>query len=359
MDKHREKVLAAMSGGVDSSVAAALLKEQGYHVTGVIMKIWDGKGSVPNSRRHGCYGPEEEEDIADAHRVAQILGIPLRVIDLTREYKSTVLDYFCQEYCSGRTPNPCARCNQRIKFDSLVQKAGSSGLQFDYIASGHYARIEYEPESGRYLLKKAADLSKDQSYFLSLLSQGQLSRLIFPLGNYTKDEVRKIAAGCGLEVAEKPDSQNFIAGDYTSVIEVPAAPGPVLDKDGNVLGSHRGIHSYTIGQRKGLNLSTGSSLYITAIDPERNAVIVGSRDEVYCSECTVSDLNWIAVGGINQPLTLEVKIRSSHREARADVIPLENGRVRAKFREPQMAVTPGQVSVFYHGDTVVGAGIIN
>ncbi|MDD5126797.1 MAG: tRNA 2-thiouridine(34) synthase MnmA, partial [Dehalococcoidales bacterium] len=246
------RIAVAMSGGVDSSVAAALLKQQGCQVTGITMKIWDGKDLPATGRHHGCYGTEETADIEDARRVAESLQIPFRVIDLTGEYKSVVLDYFCKEYLSGRTPNPCVRCNQRIKFQALVEKARETGLEFDFIASGHYARIEYNHELNCYLLKKAKDLSKDQSYFLSFLTQEQLSRLILPLGGYTKDEVRKMATQFGLEIADKPDSQNFISGGYSAMIETEGKPGPIIDTGGKVIGEHRGIQYYTVGQRKGL-----------------------------------------------------------------------------------------------------------
>ncbi len=359
MDKNQIKVLVAMSGGVDSSVTAALLKEQGYQLTGVTMKIWGGTSSSAVIKHHGCYGPGEEEDIEDARQVASQLGIPFRVIDLTQEYASVVLDYFCQEYLSGRTPNPCVRCNHRIKFNALIERARDSGLDFDFIASGHYARVEYDKPSDRYLLRKARDLSKDQSYFLCFLSQTQLSKLMFPLGDYTKVEVRKIASRFGLQVADKPDSQNFISGDYSSIIKAPVEPGPIMDNRGNVIGQHRGLPYYTIGQRKGLEVASREPLYVTAIDPSRNAIILGDKKALQKDEFTVSRLNWIAIRELAQPATFKAKIRSAHKESEALVSPLEPDRVRVKFTEPQMAITPGQVTVFYQGDVVVGGGIID
>jgi tRNA-uridine 2-sulfurtransferase len=347
-----------MSGGVDSSVTALLMEQRGFRVTGITMKIWDGEIVSGNHSRHSCYGPEEAEDIEDARRVAKQLDIPLEVIDLTREYRNEVLDYFCQEYLAGRTPNPCVKCNQRIKFGALIQKAVASGIDFDFVASGHYARIDYDLESRRYLLKKARDLSKDQSYFLSFLSQEQLSRLIFPLGDYHKTEVREIARRFGLEVAEKPDSQNFISGDYSSVIRAEVNPGQIIDKQGNVLGRHRGIQYYTLGQRKGLEIASKSPLYVTALDLESNTITVGVREEIYSDEFRVAKLNWISLPGLEQPITAAVKIRSSQREAEARINPVDAGSVDVKFKEPQLAIAPSQVAVFYREDVVIGGGII-
>ncbi len=354
----KPRVLALMSGGVDSAVAAALLVEKGYRVTAATMKIWGGPPTAASSLHHGCYGPEEEEDIEDARRVAEALGIPYRVIDLAREYQSEVLDYFSLEYSCGRTPNPCVRCNHRIKFGSLIEKARDIGLEFDIIASGHYARIEKDQINSRYVLKKAGDLSKDQSYFLSFLSQEQLKVLLFPLGELTKAEVRKIAAGLGLSVADKPDSQNFISGDYSSVIKSDPIPGPIADKQGRILGKHHGIQNYTIGQRKGLGIAAPEPFYVIAIDCARNAVIVGGKKDIYHREFIVSNLNWISVPGLEAPATSNVKIRSSHRESEAEILPEEGDKVRVIFKEVQLAITPGQAAVFYQFDVVAGAGVI-
>jgi tRNA-specific 2-thiouridylase len=352
------RILVAMSGGVDSSVAAALLVEQGYQVTGVTMKIWGGEPSQSPTAHHGCYGPEEAHDIEDAGAVARTLGIPFHVLDLTREYKAEVLDYFCSQYLSGRTPSPCVRCNQKIKFSALIKRAADSGLSFDRIASGHYARISRD-SVGRFLLKKAVDRSKDQTYFLTYLSQAQLSALTFPLGELTKKEVREIAVRFGLPVARKPDSQNFISGDYADMISVESRPGPILDCEGKELGRHLGIHLYTVGQRKGLALSTAEVLYVTAIDPARNAIIVGPRSEVFRREFQVGDLNWIAVEQLAGPRRLKTRIRSSHPEADALVTPAGDSLVEVAFDEPQMAITPGQVAVFYDSHVVVGGGVIS
>jgi len=349
--------MVAMSGGVDSSVAAALLQERGHEVTGVTMKVWNGE-VIPGDRAcHSCYGPGEAEDIEDAREVAQVLGIPLHTFDLKQEYKIEVLDYFRHEYLSGRTPNPCVRCNRRVKFDALLKKARDSGLKFDYFATGHYARVEYDEDKHRHLLKRAKDIAKDQSYFLFSLSQEQLECSLFPLGSYSKGEVRKIARTLGFSVADKQESQDFIAGGYSSLLEK-EQPGPILDRQGNILGEHRGIQFYTVGQRKGLRISAKTPLYVTAIDRERNAIIVGTKEETYADGLIASELNWIAVEKLRDPIKVKAKIRYLHQEAEATVIPLDENKISVKFNEPQMAVTPGQAIVFYDGDTVLGGGMI-
>lgn len=352
------KVVVAMSGGVDSSVAAALLKNDGHEVIGVTMRVWGGEPFVTDQGRHACYGPSEEEDMKDVERVADNLGIPFLVIDLRGEYKAEVLDYFRSEYSSGRTPNPCVRCNQRVKFGLLAKKLIDHRIQFDYFATGHYARIGYDRVRGRYLLKKARDLTKDQSYFLFALSQEQLSRTLFPIGNLTKKEVRKIASDLGLEVSDKPESQDFVAGGYTNLVKDAANPGPILDTTGNRLGTHRGIPFYTVGQRKGLGLSTGRPMYVVAIDRARNAVIVGTRDEASARELVASELNWIAIDGLREPIEAMAKIRYQHKEVSATVEPLNEDEVYVSLAEAQMGIAPGQAVVFYDGDVVVGGGII-
>lgn len=346
-----------MSGGVDSSVAAALLKEKGYQVTGVTMKIWGGEVPLEEEPHHACYGPGEAQDIEDARKVAQMLDIPFHIIDLKQAYQTEVLDYYCREYIAGRTPNPCLRCNRTVKFGALLEKAWQSGIEFDYFATGHYARVEYNQKKHRYLLKKAADLSKDQSYFLSSLSQEQLGQALFPLGDYTKSEVRKIAADFGLEVHDKPESQDFIAGGYRSLVGV-SQPGPILDRQGNTLGEHKGISHYTIGQRKGLGISTPEPSYVIDIDPEKNAIIIGSKEDLYQDQLIASGLNWIAIEKLTEPIEVKARIRYRHPEAEAKVTPLDGDKVYVKFNQPQPAITPGQAVVFYQGDTVVGGGTI-
>ena len=356
MSEKDKKVIVGMSGGIDSSVAAALLKKQGYRVTGVIMKIWGG-GAMAGKGKHGCYGPEEEEDIEDARKVAAKLDIPLHVIDLTREYKDEVLDYFCHEYLEGRTPNPCIRCNRRIKFGALIAKASTLGIDFDYFATGHYARAEKDIESGRWMLKKGRDLKKDQSYFLYGLSQEQLSYALFPLGGHLKQEVRRVAVELQLGVEHKQESQNFVCGSYTSLFEKQPEPGPVMDRQGNILGRHKGIVHYTIGQRKGLSVASKEPLFVTDIKPDLNAVIVGPRDDLFTGGQEVKELNWIAIESLEKTLEVKARIRSSHAGYDAVISPLDGGRVRVAYREPQIGAARGQAIVFYDGDMILGGGI--
>ncbi len=346
-----------MSGGVDSSVAALLLKEQGYQVCGISMKIWDGKTSTVKTRHDSCYGPSEEEKIQDALRVAGKIGIDLRILDLSREFKAEVLDYFCNEYLKGRTPNPCSRCNRSIKFDALLKKARYNGIEYNYFASGHYARVEYNNNAQRYLIKKANDLKKDQSYFLAFLNQEQLSRIIFPIGNYTKEEVRKLASDYNLGLDNKPDSQDFIASGYKPLTES-AKPGPILNRYGEKIGDHRGIQFYTIGQRRGLGISSGKPLYVIDIDHENNTITASSQEELYRDEFTAFKMNWIAMPELKEEITVQARIRYRHKEAEATVNPLSRDEVHVKFREPQMAITPGQTVVFYDEDTLIGGGTI-
>jgi tRNA-specific 2-thiouridylase len=351
------KVAVGMSGGVDSSVAAALLKEQGHDVVGICMKLWDGT-PLATGPYHACYGPDEVMDIEDAQQVAAFLEIPFHVIDLTREYQSTILDYFKKEYLAGRTPNPCIKCNQKIKFKQLLAKAQRSGVGFDYFATGHYARVAFDQGKSRYLLKKAHDRKKDQSYWLAFLSQEQLSKVCFPLGDYTKQEVRKKASVFGLNTHDKPDSQDFFSGDYKELINVPAHPGPIVDRKGTVLGTHEGIWLYTIGQRKGLGIAARKPLYVIAIDEEKNAVVVGNREELAHRGLIAQDVNFIGIDSISQPMKVTMKIRYAQEPFEGILYPPVNDSVHVTFQEPQLAVTPGQAVVFYDEDCVVGGGII-
>jgi len=344
------KILVAMSGGIDSAVAAALLKEEGHEVIGATMLvISSGNGDTSAE--------------AYAGEAARKLGIPHHVMDFRDIFSRRVIDDFCREYRRGRTPNPCVLCNKEFKFGVLRERAGEMGA--DFIATGHHARIERDENSGSYLLKKGADKQKDQSYFLCRLTQEQLSRAMFPVGHLTKEKVRQIAGELGLPAADKPESQEicFIPdNDYARFLENQAPgtarPGPILDVEENIVGKHRGIIHYTIGQRKGLGIAAAGPMYVTAIDAEKNAVIAGAKEQTYSTELVASNLNWIAVPAPDAPFKVKARIRYHHAEAETIVSPLDDSSVYVKFTEPQMAITPGQTVVFYDGDTVIGGGTI-
>lgn len=354
-------VAVGMSGGVDSTVAAHLLTARGFRVIGLTMQVWDGSLALPDNGRSGCYGPGEARDIELARKMAARLGIPHHTVPLAAEYKLYVLDYFRREYLDGRTPNPCVRCNRRVKFGAFLDKARSMGIAFDRFATGHYARVEQDTETGRYRLLRGVDTAKDQSYFLSHLSQEQLGTLLLPLGDRLKEDVRRIAREAGLhEAADQPESQDFIESDqYDAVFAGQAvAPGPIEDARGQVLGQHRGIVYYTVGQRKGLGLSgTREPLYVTGLDACRNAVIVGGWSALFSGGLVAEALNWIGCAAPRDPIRATVRIRQQHRGAAATLCPAGE-RVTVTFDEPQMAVTPGQIAVFYDGDCVLGAGTI-
>lgn len=350
-------VVVAMSGGVDSSVTAALLKRAGYKVIGVTMQIWPRNGT---DRAGGCCGTDA---IEDARAVAYKLDVPHYVLNFREIFAQKVIVDFCREYSQGRTPNPCIRCNQYIKFDALLGRARQLGA--DFIATGHHARIELDEVAGKYLLKKGADRGKDQSYFLYILTQEQLRYTLMPVGNFTKVRIREIARELELPVADKPESQEicFIPDNNYSrflieYVRLAAEPGPILDEQGNIIGRHRGIPFYTAGQRKGLGIFAREPLYVLRIEPERNAIVVGNKKATYGSELVASGLDWIA-SPPEQPITVRAKIRYRHPEAEATVIPLSEDEVQVKFREPQMAITPGQAVVFYDGDSVIGGGTID
>jgi tRNA-uridine 2-sulfurtransferase len=352
-----EQILVALSGGVDSAVAAGLLKQQGCELTAIIMKICpDEPAPGVEPLRHGCYGAGETEDIRDAWKVANQLGIQFMAVDLCKRYEQDVLAEFKRGYAEGRTPNPCIYCNPRVKFGALVEAAEILGAKFTKMATGHYARVEQDPSSGRYLLKKGVDPHKDQSYFLAFLNQKQLSRALFPLGGYTKEQVRKLAAEMALPVSDKPESQDFVSGGCDSLIpETP--PGPIMNKYGMMVGRHNGISHYTIGQHKGLSVSGGQKVYVIRIIPGRNVIIVGDESDLLSSELVASGLNWISVEKLDADTRAEVRIRSGAEPAPAMLHP-EGDRVRVTFDEPQKAIAPGQAAVFYQGDVVLGAGII-
>jgi tRNA-specific 2-thiouridylase len=358
LNRVKTKVAVGLSGGVDSSVAAALLKENGFDVIGVSMRIFDASIPVQRSKKHTCYGPDEDQDIDSAASVCKKLGIPFHVIDLKSEFKNHVIEYFRNEYLDGRTPNPCIVCNHRIKFGLLPGKAKKAGIAFDLFATGHYARIS--EFGGRFLLRRPVDLLKDQTYFLYALTHDQLSKTLFPLGEYRKKEVRDMARSIGLRTSSRPESQDFMSGnDYALLFrDGEMIDGDIVDENGNVLGRHSGIINYTIGQRKGLGLSYPRPLYICRIDAERNRIIVGEKGALFSKGLIVRVLNLIAVDELDRPYRVKVKIRLQHKEADAELLPYKNNRAEIIFDEPQISVTPGQSAVFYLDDMVLGGGII-
>ena len=357
----KKKVVVAMSGGVDSSVAAALLKEQGYDVIGVTMNLFSlSKQYCRDENLKSCCGWGA---IEDAHSVAIHLGIPHYVLDLKKNFSRKVIDDFCQEYTRGRTPNPCIRCNQYIKFDSLMKRV--TKLEAEYLATGHHALNMYDSGRNRYFLKKGKDPYKDQSYFLYTLTQDQLSRLLMPIGNFTKEEVRKKAQELSLPVAKRPESQEicFIPDkNYVHFLQgrIPEAfrAGTIVDNEDQIKGKHDGIHNFTIGQRKGLGIAAPHPLYVIDIRSEENTIVVGTDDQLYKKELLASQINVISEEKLGEPLAVKAKIRYKHKEAKALLIPRNSGQAIVKFEKSQRAITPGQAVVFYDEDVVFGGGII-
>jgi tRNA-specific 2-thiouridylase len=356
----KKSVMIGMSGGVDSSVAAAILLEKGYDVIGVTMQIWPETPEEVKLTEGGCCSLSA---VDDARRVANALGIPYYVLNFKEVFEDRVINYFIDEYLLGRTPNPCIACNRHVKFEALLNKAVSMGI--DYIATGHYAIIEYDENRKRYLLKKSVTQAKDQTYALYNLTQEQLARVLMPIGDYSKDVVRQKAADLGLYVASKPDSQEICFvddNDYGSFIQENTdkkiIPGNFVDTQGNVLGRHKGLIHYTVGQRKGLGIALGKPMYVVGLDVENNNVILGDNSEVFGQELIAYDLNFISIDTLEEPMRVKAKIRYSAKEADALIIPLEKDKVKVVFDTPQRAITPGQSVVFYEDDIVVGGGII-
>ncbi len=347
------KIAVGLSGGVDSAVAAYLLKKEGHEIFGTIMTLWKG-GDAKTTKGNACYGPDEKDDIEEAKKVCDFLEIPFKQIDCSKEYESIVLDNFNREYTEGRTPNPCILCNKNIKFGALPALLFKSGMKFEKFATGHYVNAIEDAGTGNFILKKGKDPKKDQSYFLYRLTQEQLSRSLFPLGNYTKDEVRKIAKDSGLPVYNKPESQDFYSGNYSDLIKSKPKKGSFLNLDGEVLGEHNGIWNYTIGQRKGLGISGPHPLYVIAISAKTNNIILGRREELFSKGLRSEDVN-ILVDML--PEKAKAKIRSSAEEKDC-LIEITKTGMDIIFDEEQSSVTPGQSVVLYDGDTVLGGGII-
>jgi len=348
----KERVVVAMSGGVDSSVAAAFLKEKGYDVIGLTMKLW-GK----NNR---CCS---EEDIQDARHVARHLGIPHYVVSFQDSFRQKVVDYFVSEYNNGRTPNPCAVCNPAIKFGVLLDKAEE--LNAAHLATGHYASVSFDEKNQHFILRRAKEKGKDQSYFLARLSQEALSKAWFPVGNFPKEKIRALAERFQLPVASKTESQEVcfipdgdVAGFISKYCQSTPEQGPIVDETGKVLGTHSGIIGYTIGQRKGL-AAVGKPIYVNKIRAETNTIVVGDDELLYHKKFTVTDPHWISVAGIKGSQEAHVRIRNNHKPAKAVITPLSKDNLEICFNQKQRAITPGQLAVFYQGDVVLGSAWIN
>jgi tRNA-specific 2-thiouridylase len=364
-------IAVAMSGGVDSSTVAAMLRAEGYSVVGLTMQLWNqrrlaGREGMPESVQGRCCSLD---DVYDARRVAETIGIPYYVVNHEDRFERDVIRPFVQEYLSGRTPIPCSLCNNHLKFDQLLTVAQQIGA--DAVATGHYACVQFDSERNRWLLKRPADRSKDQTYFLFGLTQEQLSRTLFPLGHMTKLEVRELARKHGLALAEKPDSQEICfvpGGDYKNFLDaylaeqgesLPDTAGELVTTDGRVIGEHSGIHNFTVGQRKGLGVATGSPLYVLQIKGDARQVVVGGGENLYFNTLRAHRINLISVDDLHVPMRVSVKIRHRHEPAAALIEESGDDEILVTFDEPQRAITPGQAAVFYDGDVVVGGGWIS
>ncbi|MBR1948382.1 MAG: tRNA 2-thiouridine(34) synthase MnmA [Alphaproteobacteria bacterium] len=350
------KILVGMSGGVDSSAAALILKEAGHDVIGATMTIWDNSETFKKLTSKGCFS-SHEEDIAQAKKVCQSLSIPHFVIDCTEEFKKTVIENFRSEYLSGRTPNPCVVCNQKIKFSVLPQVAKQKGIDFDKFATGHYARLHQNPNNKMFQILRGVDNKKDQSYFLYRLSQEQLSQIILPLGNMEKSQIRELAKKAGLDVSEKPDSQDFYTGDLNDILQFPPKQGNFINKDGKILGHHQGYWKYTIGQRRGLGISADRPLYIININKEINEITLGYAEDCIQTKLIASDFVW-QIPAPAKPFKCQARIRSSQQPCDVEVTPINEHDFEVTFLSPQSAITTGQSVVLNDECLILGGGII-
>ena len=352
------RVAVGLSGGVDSTLTALLLKEQGYDVVGISMSIYNK--DIPNLKEaiNSCYGPTEKDDYKKAQEWAKKHGIETVILDCSEEYKQTVLRYFKEAYLSGTTPNPCIKCNAEMKFGLLLERAKKEGVEFDYFATGHYAQIE--KKDGRFILKKGVDDKKDQSYFLYRLTQEQLAKTMFPLGNLTKDEVRQMALERNLAVAQKPDSQDFYNGDYTDLLEQKPKKGVIRHIKGTILGEHQGFFNFTIGQRKGLGIAHPVPLYVVELDAENNEVIVAPKEATFKTSCQASEVVWGGVEMDEKEVQVFAKYRSAGKMVQATLKKISNEKIEVIFFEPQSSLTKGQSVVCYtdKGEVICG-GVID
>lgn len=358
-------ILVGLSGGVDSSVCAALLKQKGYNVIGATMAIWGNKEikgmAFQENKKNACFGPHEKEDIDSARKIAQQLDIPFHVFDCAKQYEEIVLKHFKSEYIIGRTPNPCIWCNALVKFGVLPHIAKINGIDFDYFATGHYARIE--KEDNKYILKRGKYSKKDQSYFLYRLTQEQLSSIMLPLGEFNKEEIRQIAKNLGLDSAEKPDSQDFYEGDYNELLGVKEKVGNIINQDGKILGTHNGIWNFTIGQRKGIGVSASEPMYVLELKKDTNEVVIGPKDKTFKNILYANKLNIISNDRFEkfnkEKNVITAKIRSTQEPTNVTYEILDNDNIKITFDEYQRSIACGQSVVIYDNDVVIGGGVID